>query len=526
VGGGLITRRPPGALESLIAFVILGVAGVALYGPHVRHGGLYSDDWAYASMLQHGSLHDRYELLRSVVGFRPVGIISIVARFSIFGIDARWHQAAVLGSTLVLCTTAFLVLRMLRFERLHAIAIALLILACPYADATRLWAVGSGANLALTLWLLGLAVALRGMRATTKRNRVALHAVAVALYAASLLQYEIGYVVVCASGLLYFTRGDRRRVLPRIAADITVATATMGLMAAQQSVVPRAPSYVHHAKLMFDGGLRILTNTAVPFGWPSEALVLGLLAVSRLPAEDPGRRDVLRWLVVAGGGLALAVAGWAMYVAAFEYYHPLAPGLANRNNAIATPGLIVTVYGLLMVAGALLRRASHGRAPAAAVALAAGLAILVGFADRERASAAVWDSTYSYERWITGTVMRQLPRLPHSATVYTFGHPIVSQNPGLPVFSSYWELNGAIQVLYHDQSLSAYPALPGTKVACGADGAALVGAGYGPKMADRYGEVYLVDVPSGRTVRVVNRRQCESVAPAFVPGPPVVQSGG
>jgi hypothetical protein len=508
--------------------VFLSVAGALLYGPHVRNGGLFSDDWAYAGVLQDGSFQERYDRIRSVVGFRPVGILSIVVRFSVLGTDARWHQVAVLGSTIVLCTTVFLVLRMLRRERLHAGLIAVLILACPYADSTRLWAVGSGANIALTAWLLGVAVALRGMSASTPRRRVALHAAAVALYVISLMQYEIGAGVVCLSGVLYFTRGNWRRVLPRSAVDIAFVIATLGLMAARTSVVPRAPSLWHHADLIFDGALRILANTAVPFGWPSLALVLGVMAAValagalvalRLPHADPARHDLVRWLVVAGGGLVLAGAGWVMYVPAFEYYHPLAPGLANRANSISAPGLIITVYGLLMVAGVLTRRASSGRVPALAITLVGALVILYGFSVRERASARIWDSSYGYQRWITGTVQRELPTLPHSSTVYTFGHPIVSENPGLPIFSAFWELKGAIAALYHDRSLAAYPALPGTTVACGARGARLTGSGYGPTTGDVYGEVYLVDVPSGRAVRLTSRSQCEAVASQFAPGP-------
>jgi hypothetical protein len=530
-GTGLLAPRRVGALECLVAFVVLGIAGALIYGPHVRHGGLFSDDWGFASLLYEGSFQERYERVRAVVGFRPVGALSIILRFSLLGIDARWHQAAVLASTVVMCTSVFLVLRMLRFQRLHAGAIALLILACPYADATRLWAIGSGANIALTAWLLGVAVALRGMSASTPGRRIALHAVAVALYVISLMQYEVGGVVVCLSALLYFTRGNWRRVLPRSAADIAAVVATLGLMAAEASVVPRAPSLWHHAKLMFDGGVRLLVNTAVPFGWPSLALVLvllggialaGGLVAWRSPQGDPARRELVRWLIVAGGGLVLAGAGWAMYVPAYEYYHPLAPGLSNRTNTMAAPGLIVTVYGLLMVAGLLVRRLSSGRVPALAVSLAAALVVLYGLADRERASARVWDSSYSYQRWITGTVQRQLPDLPPGSTVYTFGHPIVSENPGVPIFSTDWELNGAIRTLYRDQTISAFPAVTGSRVVCGPDTVAVLGGFPGAEaFADRYGEVYFVNVPDGRTVHVTDRRQCESIAPGFTPGPRV-----
>ena len=144
--------------------------------------GLYSDDWAFASVAEHaGSPVKAFDALDDVVGFRPLGVLSLVARFTLLGEHTKWHLAVVLASTVLLCTVIYLFLRTLRVEPLHAGAMALLVLVCPYADATRLWATGSGANLAISAWLLGVVVALRGLETPNRRKAIALHAAAVTL---------------------------------------------------------------------------------------------------------------------------------------------------------------------------------------------------------------------------------------------------------------------------------------------------------------------------------------------------------
>lgn len=511
-------------------FVLLGAAGALIYRSHIANGGLYSDDWAFASVAEHAnSPADAYDTLDDVVGFRPLGVLSLVARFMLFGEHTKWQLAAVLASTVLLCLAIYLFLRTLRVERLHAGAIALLVLVCPYADATRLWATGSGANIAISAWLLGVVVALRGLDTSNRRKSIALHAGAVLLYLVSLLQYEIAYAAIVGTGLLYLTRAPWRRVLPRSVVDIAVASIAIAVIASN-AAIEHAPSYTHHAEILFDDGLKILTAVALPYGTPRTATVLGLLAavalgafvVARLlPRQAPERGELVRWLLFGVGGLMLAAAGYVMFVGAIEYYSPLTPGLANRTNAVASIGFIATTYAVAMLAGTLLFRGlAGGRQLAAATGVAVAVFLFVGYQDRLRDSAAVWDRAYAHEQAVLGALQRHLPEPPPGSTLLTFGHPTVSENPGLPIFSSQWELRGAVQVVFDDPSIAAYPALPGTRLACGRELAYLTGAGYGPGLGDRYGEVYLLDVPSGRTERLTSRRACRAAAPRFVPGPP------
>jgi hypothetical protein len=280
---------------------------------------------------------------------------------------------------------------------------------------------------------------------------------------------------------------------------------------------------------MFDGGVQILTRVVVPFDDPRPALVVGalaaifgatLVAATRLERSDAVRRDLLRWLVVAAAGLIAAVCGYALFAGAFDYYNPLSPGLADRTNAIASLGFIATAYAAIACLATIAARLlGASRGVAAGVTVGVVAIVFTGYQDRLRASAATWDDAWSREMAILITLQARLPDPPPSSTVYTFGHPVVSSNPGLPIFVSFWELRGAVQTVYDDPTLAAYPALPGTSVACTATGAYLQGAGYPKAYGDVYGQVYLVDVPTQRVERPDTRRQCLLDAAQFHPGP-------
>jgi hypothetical protein len=516
--------------ELLAALAVLSGVGVLVYGRHVVRGGLYSDDWAIASLTEHGDgLLSEYRDLRTQVGFRPLGVALIIARFALLNDHAHQHLAVALGLTVLLCAAIYLLLRMLRFEPIHAGAIALLVLACPYADASRLWATGSGANIAIVLWILGVAVGLRGFAAKTRRGAITLHACAVSLYVASLMQGEIAYFAICASGLLYLTRAEIRRVVPRSAVDVITATGVVAVIASKSAIPRTESSYLHHARLMFDGGIEILAAVAFPFGDLRAATVILLLslvfavaatAVLLFPHCEAVRNDLVRWLALGAGGLVLAVAGYAPFVGASEWYQPLSPGLGNRTNAVSIIGFVATAYAGVATGGTLfLRAVSRSRALASGLAVVIATVLFIGYYNRLRESAAVWDRTWDQEKAILTTLQRSLPNPPPSSTIYTFGHPLLSENAGLPIFYQSWELRGAVQTVFDDPSIAAYPALPGTTVACTADGAHFEGGGYISSAGDVYGDVFLVDIPSGRVERIESRSECVALAPQFKAGP-------
>jgi hypothetical protein len=119
-------------------------------------------------------------------------------------------------------------------------------------------------------------------------------------------------------------------------------------------------------------------------------------------------------------------------------------------------------------------------------------------------------------------MLERMPKPPSGSMVVSFGQPVWEAS-GLPVWATSWDLDGAVAVRYGDVTLAAMPAYPGTTVACGPESAIPSNPGfpgaYLPSMARPYGRLYLFDARRGNWSAPRNRRECERVAPQFVPGP-------
>ena len=116
----------------------------------------------------------------------------------------------------------YILLRRLQLERLHAGAVATLVLLFPASDSTVFWATGSIAHATVALYLVGAICALHGLRASG-RAAVAFQALAIAFYTASILQYQIAAPFVLLSVFLYRLGGATwRRSLAAWIADAGV----------------------------------------------------------------------------------------------------------------------------------------------------------------------------------------------------------------------------------------------------------------------------------------------------------------
>jgi hypothetical protein len=70
-------------------------------------------------------------------------------------------------------------------------------------------------------------------------------------------------------------------------------------------------------------------------------------------------------------------------------------------------------------------------------------------------------------RAILVTLRERVPPPAHGTSLVTLDAPVETA-PGVPVFDASWDLNGAVQLLWNDQSLTAYPAAPGMSITCAA----------------------------------------------------------
>ena len=504
------------AAGDVAVVLILAFAAIAAYGPHVLGGGFYSDDWNfsadYAQASEDGFVGGLSGLFDTSVS-RPVGTLYSAIRSALFGLDPTGHLivAALLG--LAVAGLFYAVLRMLGMPVVHAAAIALLALLFPLADAARLWATASAANLGISLYLGGVLLALAGLRSAGLRSWT-MHLVATVLYAVSALTYELTVFPVLLSFLLYRTQTPWKQALTRWAVDAGTIVAVLALATAQ-TTVPREPlsSLPGRVLEVTEGALAVVSWSVVPLGNTTDlsaARVLGGLvvlvvlcaAVAQLLKSD--RAAELRpWLIVGGAGALAIVAGYLVLVPATGY-NPAHRGIANRVNAFSSLGVAAFVYSLCMLAALqvswLVRRSATALAVGLAAVLAAGYAVQLYKDERDWRDAAV-----AQERVLEG--LQESPRPRAGSRLVAFDVPAFAA-PGVPVFHESWDLSGALRIRWDDDSIEAYPVNNGRVVVCRAEQAYI--SRRGEVTALPYGRVRFSSAESARSTAIDSHADCRA----------------
>jgi hypothetical protein len=521
-----------GTRELCVAVSLLLLAGLLALGPHVLDGGFTIDDWGHAAAAH---LHDLGTLLRDYWGFtsnRPVLVGYVPISHLVLGESPWAHHLWSIVLAVAMSGTLYALLRRLAFAPRHAFALALLVLLFPSSDASRLWATASHIHLGIALGLGGVVLALRGLDARTAgegRRARRLHAGALALYATSVLTYEIAGAVLLMAGALYFTRAGWSVVWRRWAADIGIIAACLLWSSIRaQRERPSLQEMLDHAWDLGNGGITVLARSALPFGSVGrQTVVMAMIAVVAaailvwwmLPAGDDARPVLKRWLLVVAGGVLVATAGWALYIPADPYYQVDAPGVGNRTNVMAAVGIVAIVYAVLVLAATLLFRGlpRWGR-PAAALSVALALLIALGYTLDLRDDERAWARADAESQAVLTALEQAVPDPAAGSTLYTFGAP-GSIEPGVVVFAFRWDLVGAVKLVYDEESLAGYPILEGTVMTCGLEDMGPTGSGWLPGHRAAYGKGYFVDVPSARAERIDSRSECRAALARFVPGP-------
>ena len=525
--GATVSRRELVA----VAVLLLAVAALSL-GSHIANGGFYYDDWANAARTHFSPEGDGFfNAIESFAGFtayRPTLVLYLPITHEILGSHPWLHLAwaATLGALAAWCL--FAVLRTLGMETVHAAAVAVLALLFPYADSTRLWSTSSVVQVSISLYLLGVWVALSGLRAQGRRS-VKLHAGAVALFALSLCTYEITAAAIALTGLVYLTQAPWRRVIGRWGVDVgLVLASTIFIVSTTQNESMSLSDQIHHARLIAREGLSVIAVAAQPFGSLSPWLMVAALAlltaaalvVARtLPSGDPLRSALVRWVAFGTGGLVLAGAGWIVFAPAHWYYTPTTIGLANRVNVLSGLGIVLLVYAAFAVIGLLARRfVGPLRDHWIVVPIAAACVLAAGYLQFLTVDKRNWEDSHELQAQLLASLKSHLPDPVHGATVFTFNWPGYA-SAGIPIFAAPWDLNGAIKVQWHDRSLAALPIIEGSTIACAPTGVVVDGPGGEGMPVRRYGTAYLFDVATGNLAQPRNRAECTNVAPSFKPGP-------
>jgi len=524
VATGLVSSRCTN-WELAACVALLTLVGALAFGSHVRHGGFYNDDWSFATTVEYAPDPGLLGAIRAFdwYSFRPVSMLYLPAMYEIFGMRAELHLALVALSAVALSGTLYWLLRTLAMERVHAGAVAVLVLLFPASDANRLWAAASIALPAIALYLAGSVLALKGLAARGRRAAV-LHAGAVVLYVLSVMTYEIAAGAILLSVFLYRLRTSWRTALSRWAIDVAAVVPVLLLVTSGTWNEPQPlGTTVRHARTIADQAVTVLADATVPFGDPPTGLVIavlmlvavaGALVWQRLPRGDPVGRELQRWLSVGLAALCAIAAGYAIFLPADpNSYTPLMPGQGNRINGLAAIGFVLLIYSVVMVAATLVaRRARPWRKWSAGVALAVALVLGWGWLQRIDEHADAWDRSAAAQTEIVNRIDRAVPAPRRGTTIYAVRLPTLAA-PGVPIFGATWDLAGALAIDWDDPSISAFPAVPGTSFSCGERSiSAQNWLDAFDSQTTEYGRAVVVDVAAVTAVGVPDRPTCLSIA--------------
>jgi hypothetical protein len=519
----LLTRHP-----TVTAMVILTCLAWLICGTRVLHGDFIMDDWALRANAHFTGFTGTFHILLQQDARRPVGALYFATIFALVGHHVRALLAISTIMHLLLAGALYSLLRELRFVWFDALMIAILALLFPNADSTWMWPSASSASLAITFVLIGCALNLHAMRDRGQRG-AAFRVAGLLLISAGILTYELVAAIGLASGALYFACVPRRHALRRWSIDAAVLIGVLFLFTFR--IVPvfhggdnhEVATFMQmheHAHVIVTQSARLLTLSLLPFGTPRNSTVLGLFAALLILAivvafilshHDDARRQLVTWLTVTGVGVLTIGLGYIGFVPSNIYYVPLQPGLGNRVNCVAAIGYALIVYGSARLVGTLtFRGLPYSRHLISLLAVGVGVVISLGYVRQIHHDTVAWNQAGILSRTVLQMLDKHLPTPAPNTSIVTIDAPVETA-PGVPVFDASWDLNGAVQLLWNDPNLRAYPMAPGMNITCTSTGLDVNVANGQPSWQTPY-PTNLVNVSTGRVFFVSKETRCAIAA--------------
>ena len=514
-----ISSLPVRLEEAVLSGALFAVLAIAIYLPHIIHGGWYLDDWTYiARMSEANGPFGAVGVMQSVT-YRPGLALSLTLFYAIGGEGQVGYLT--IGALLagIQGWLLYLILRALRVSIPIAAIVGGFLVVLPVVDATRLWLSAFPAQVAGILYLLGVLVALHGLAGNTGRRAVAWHAGAAALYCAAVLTYELVAGLIVVTPLLYMIRSGWRPALRRWVPDLASIAVAMAILIPRGNA-ERSP----HTSLGFiwDRVNQTLTQADVVFRhllpWPEVlggkvgvlVLLLGMLGAG----IAIGRRDTtgvgfLSWARIAGLSAVFSLAGLVMLLPAEPYYVPGMSGPGDRSGGAAAFGAVPLLVALIVLGlgglGALLRRPRVGLALAGLLVLITGVNLAIREVDQQQ----FWNDYWQRQREIVANIGGALGgTVPTDAAIVTFDEPAIDAGGAAP-FTASWDLKGAIRQTYGRPDVVARPWMAET--ICEPSSAY-----FSDEQPDErnfsYDRLFFVDVGARTAIRIPSQAACETVA--------------
>jgi hypothetical protein len=507
-----VIRRSSAAREAAGCAVVLALLALVVYGPHIRHGGFYWDDWQLVARVRwpppgEGLVNPQ------VLAFRPGLALLLPVPQLLLGLHPWLHITLALTLGLLSATALWALARRGGLDRVTSGTAAALMLLFPWADSMNLWATAGLNWLGVLLFELGVLVALSGLAAASRRRRGALAGLSALLYLAALLTYEIAAVAILLAVGLYAREAGWRRALGRWLLDVAVVAGGAGWVGAHTArSVQSVSGMADHARTIADQAVTLTARALEPWGSPPRGVVLAvpaLVAVAGAVAWRRGDAAAGRGLAVLGAGVVAVAAAYATLVPADAHYEPLGPGIENRTNLLAAPAYALLVAGALGLGAHLGARAARRPERAGAGLALLAVAVGTGYAVHTRRDADDWDRANAEQQRVLAALRHAVPDPAPDAVLYTAGAP-VGTAPGVPVFAVSWDLKGAVRILYDRVTVRGYPVRAGVRFVCGADELVLSRHGIGDPGRSPYADAILVDVPARRAFPVRSRAACRA----------------
>jgi hypothetical protein len=479
VGGRDVTVAPESSLwlgisqpvSRLDCAFLVSLLGLSVL-PYIVNLGFYSDDWNFLGMFVTSDDQSFFALvaeqwnLSTDLRVRPTQMVYQASLYSAFGLDPLGYHIVNAVVLAIMSMLFYVVLRVLGFPRVVALAIPSVYALMPNFSTNRFWFASFGYSLTITLYLLSLYADIRAVSTPGKRSWLWKLCALVAAVASG-LGYEVVIALLLVSPLVVWIWARRSRVRITTRRRLVYAGThflLVGVVVAYKLSVAIPAGYIDVAR-----GVRRLVLAFIPnFGtygiglpyaawWGVRHTTSISLVVSMLLAivvfsylfmvgrdGNPGVATLRSWVVLGVSGLAVFVLGYAVFLTTGRFSY----SSSSYGNRISMAGAMGVAIVLTAFAGSVASRGPPFRRTivfCAAVAALCQCGFLINTA-LSRHHTAAW----SKQQQVVETVMGLVPRLPPHSTVILRGMCPYAQTA---IVFERGDFEGALWVLYRDRTL-------------------------------------------------------------------------